>query len=1667
MPMVTILSVFTNASFKEIRLPNVVNTDYSFVLYKDAFQISQDMEICLENIDGQWAFTEREHYKILKGNEPFTGRMIRDQDIFQILNGDSDQITLVVRNTKYSISVFNKYDISRVEEITIGKNENMDIRYDFQGMVSRFHGRIYRDGQGKWKFENKGVNGTYVNAGLVKDTVSLKFGDLISFMGLHIMMLGDTIAIDQANYPVAVNTDKLTPAVRKKENAAGEKENAAAAPAETGDGMTLLRRSPRNIEKIDTETIEIEAPPDLQQSRKQPMIMTIGSSFTMIIPMLLGSMLMIYSAKASGSKSGLYMYSGLVMAGSSALFGILWAVVNVVRQNKEEKENKLHRFEAYSNYLMKRTEQVKDKYENNIRSLNIMYQSAETCAGYDSHSMVLWNRNFRHEDFMFYRLGLGDIPFQGKISIPKDKFKLYEDGLAEKPKYILENYKTLFHVPVGVDLLKHPLVGLIGGSKCRGAYEIVKLLAIQIAANNCYTDVKMVFIYDGKTEENLGKWGFVRWFPHVWSEDKKLRFIASDKQQAGEVFYNLAKVFRQREEMGSAKNKESVQKPYFIMFLINPEMIEGELISKYVYDTGMNYGLTTVIIADSYTGLPNECEYIIQNDHTFQGVYDVKDSQDERLKIEFDSVPDLKTLQFSKRLANIYVRETESGGDIPSSITFFEMYGASRLEDLNVLDRWRKNRTYDNIKGMTGAKAGGAPSYLDVHEKYHGPHGLVAGTTGSGKSETLQTYMLSLAVNYSPDDIGFFIIDYKGGGMANLFNGLPHLIGQISNLSGNQVHRAMVSIKSENRRRQRIFTENGVNNINLYTKLYKNNEVSDPVPHLFIIIDEFAELKREEPEFMKELVSVAQVGRSLGVHLILATQKPSGTVDDNIWSNSKFRLCLRVQDRQDSNDMLHKPDAAYITQAGRAYLQVGNDEVFELFQSGFSGAVYNEEDGESKVEIAKLITLDGRVDMTGNYAKTTQKEKAQAEWLTVLEKYMLRAVEKEETTLEECFRMKSKQQLIIDDMYRMMEDDLVDYPISAYNTARLMDFVELYGRCMAEEHIVMSMIRKAARDNIKLPQAKDKTQLDAVKDYLAVLAKENGYTHELQLWMPVLPTHLYLDGFEEYRKCCYLDGAWPEPEPEWNVEVVLGLYDDPQNQAQMPMKISFTEGGHHAVCGMVVSGRSTSLQSISYALIHKYAPSYINIYAIDFSSKMMSAFEEAPHFGGVMYEGDYERISKFFTMIQEMLEERKKLFRGGNYSQYVQVNGVTLPMILIVIDNVSAFNEKTEEQYVENLITLSKEGVSHGIYLLLSGAGIGNADIPSRVAENIKTFITTEMADKYAYGDVMKTMAFDVIPEANIKGRGLAGYGNRILEYQTALACEAEDDYQRLEKIRLRCRDMKAHWKKKAARRIPEIPEKPVWSEFCALETYEKEVEDPASLPVAYNAENASIYSVDLRDTFCYMITGLPRSGKKNFMKVMIQSAMKKNSDIYIFDGASGAMRVFSEAEGVHYAVTEEEVFKCFQDAIPEIGSRSKERKAMMERDAEETEIFDVMSGKKAMYFFISDLEGFITMIYNAKLEMKGFLENVIDKGRLLNIYFVGVIGLDNIQMVNFYKMYDMFVKYKTGVHFGGNVEKNNIYNFNSVPYKEQSKMLKPGIGMISDRLSGDVDKIIVPLARR
>jgi len=368
-------------------------------------------------------------------------------------------------------------------------------------------------------------------------------------------------------------------------------------------------------------------------------------------------------------------------------------------------------------------------------------------------------------------------------------------------------------------------------------------------------------------------------------------------------------------------------------------------------------GIITFFLFDKYENLPKDCSCII-NLSGSRGEVLFKDGNRRVLSFETERVNIDDAERFSRLLAPVRLSNLTTAQALPNTFTLFQMLGLKDINQLNIISRWRAGEPYLSLAADVGMGPGGIHFQLDLHEKAHGPHGLVAGTTGSGKSEFIQTLILSLALNYHPHELSFILIDYKGGGMANLFRRLPHVCGIITNLGGNQTNRALASIKGEVARRQALFDKVGVNHIDKYLKLYRRKETTETMPHLVIIIDEFAELKDEKPEFISELVSTARVGRSYGIHLILATQKPSGVVDAQIWSNARFKVCLKVQNTEDSKEMLKRPDAAAITVPGRAYLQVGNDEVFELFQSAWSGAEYHD-GNENDLNSVKEVELDG------------------------------------------------------------------------------------------------------------------------------------------------------------------------------------------------------------------------------------------------------------------------------------------------------------------------------------------------------------------------------------------------------------------------------------------------------------------------------------------------------------------------------------------------------------------------------------------------------------------------------------------------------------------------------------------------------------------------------------
>lgn len=254
-------------------------------------------------------------------------------------------------------------------------------------------------------------------------------------------------------------------------------------------------------------------------------------------------------------------------------------------------------------------------------------------------------------------------------------------------------------------------------------------------------------------------------------------------------------------------------------------------------------------------------------------------------------------------------------------------------------------------------------------------------------------------------------------------------------------------IKAELLKRQSLFAEANVNHIDKYIKLYKEGKVQIPLPHLVIVVDEFAELKAEQPEFMKELISAARIGRSLGIHLILATQKPAGQVNEQIWSNSKFKLCLKVQNQEDSKEVLKSPLAAEIREPGRAYLQVGNNEIFELFQSAFSGApaVVSDDNLQKKFKILQC-NFNGRRSVVYEKKNSNEKKSTETE-LDAIVKYIHDYCEKEKIQklpniclppLLDCVVYSKQQNKTQDRM--LIPLGIYDDPDSQYQGLMLSDF---------------------------------------------------------------------------------------------------------------------------------------------------------------------------------------------------------------------------------------------------------------------------------------------------------------------------------------------------------------------------------------------------------------------------------------------------------------------------------------------------------------------------------------------------------------------------------------------------------------------------------------------------
>ena len=719
-------------------------------------------------------------------------------------------------------------------------------------------------------------------------------------------------------------------------------------PAQVGKQLTLrepsryafyeeypdYHRSPRIIYRGSEDKILINPP-------GQEPVKPSDELLKLIIPplMMIGVTILITLIQPRG----IYILATVGMSITTMIFSIR----GFFKNRKKYKADKKERIDLYRLYLKDKAMELTRLEREQKEGMNYHFPTVlELTDLVESYNHRIYEKTPLHFDFLYYRLGLGKLPTSYELNYGQRERSGKKDALEEEGYALYSRHKKIPDMPIPANL-SHGPVGYIGPRNL--VLEQLQLLVMQIATFHSYHDVQFITILP---EEEKEQWSWMRWLPHAKLQELNVRGFVYNQRTRDQVLNSLNQILKlRRSQKEETSHKESTLfHPHYVVLVTDEKPILDHVIMEFFTEDPTDLGCSLVFVEDVMSSLSENIQTVIniKDRNTGQlvmeeGVLKETDFRLDHFPVDYDKERIARTLAPLNHLQNLK-------SSIPDSVTFMEMYGAETFEDLQVSSRWEKNAPYKSLAVPIGLRGQGDLVQLNLHEKAHGPHGLIAGTTGSGKSETIQSYILSLAVNFHPHDVAFLLIDYKGGGMANLFKNLPHLLGTITNLDGAQSMRALASINAEIHRRERLFREFEVNHINQYQKKFKNGEAKEPLPHLFLISDEFAELKVNQPDFIKELVSIARVGRSLGVHLILATQKPSGVVDDQIWSNSRFKIALKVADRSDSNEMLHTPDAAEITQTGRAYLQVGNNEVYELFQSAWSGADYQPEKDDMGIE---------------------------------------------------------------------------------------------------------------------------------------------------------------------------------------------------------------------------------------------------------------------------------------------------------------------------------------------------------------------------------------------------------------------------------------------------------------------------------------------------------------------------------------------------------------------------------------------------------------------------------------------------------------------------------------------------------------------------------------------
>ncbi|AOW88469.1 FtsK/SpoIIIE domain-containing protein [Streptomyces olivaceus] len=579
----------------------------------------------------------------------------------------------------------------------------------------------------------------------------------------------------------------------------------------------------------------------------------------------------------------------------------------------------------------------------------------------------LWERRRTDRDHLLVRVGTGQLASEVVLDDPE------QDDHRRQVTWKIQD------APVALSLRTLGVVGIAGPGD--SARSLGRWAVAQTAALHSPMDVQFYVLSENSAQSG---WDWVRWLPHSkpsGGQDVNV-LIGTDAETVGARIGELTQILDARkkaaEQKGGGAQGSSFSDPDIVVVWDGSRRLRSLPGVVRLLREGPAVSMFAVCLDAEERFLPGECQAFVvaepmaeesgrpQDEEQVQAAQPVvggfpsfqawhtgapaeteQRARTEKLRLRVEEAgveritdvrPDFVTSAWCLRLARAMSALRDISGETEDSA----LPGASRLLDVLQLEpptadaigaRWRMGG--QSTMAVIGESYDG-PFGIDMRKD--GPHGLIAGTTGSGKSELLQTIVAALAVANTPENMTFVLVDYKGGSAFKDCVKLPHTVGMVTDLDAHLVERALESLGAELKRREHILAAADAKDIEDYQDLVRRDPSHAPVPRLLIVIDEFASMVRDLPDFVTGLVNIAQRGRSLGIHLLLATQRPSGVVSPEIRANTNLRIALRVTDGGESSDVIDSPEAGHISKntPGRAYVRLGHSSLVP-FQSGRVG----------------------------------------------------------------------------------------------------------------------------------------------------------------------------------------------------------------------------------------------------------------------------------------------------------------------------------------------------------------------------------------------------------------------------------------------------------------------------------------------------------------------------------------------------------------------------------------------------------------------------------------------------------------------------------------------------------------------------------------------------------